>query len=215
MEATLLEILERMNTTPSSFDPAHAAHPNDVVDVVQASSSEAATNMRQETVPGVQVNSSKLSLKPFEIADVEQLGNSEATSSKEDSLEDDEGSMWQDGSLKDGSLGEGVRPTKMDYSGQAAKELEDSEFGINVSEIQSRNAYNYALRLMDVFFTKQEMAVSLLFKSRKSSKPALAKDRVEKLLSYVEMRYGSEWDLKILTAKANQKCRDSRDSLIL
>ncbi len=36
-----------------------------------------------------------------------------------------EGSMRQDGSLKDGSLGEGVRPTEVDYSGQVAKELED------------------------------------------------------------------------------------------
>ena len=81
--------------------------------------------------------------------------------------------------------------------------------GVNVMRLPSRDAYSFALQLLDVFFTKEELATSLLFKSKKSDKPGLDTERVEKLLKFVERRYGDNWDLRTLTSKANQKCRDS------
>ena len=71
--------------------------------------------------------------------------------------------------------------------------------------IPSRDAYAFALQLMDVLFTKEELASSLIFQSKKSDKPALDPQRVQQLLNFVD-----NWDLKTLTAKANQKCRDSK-----
>ena len=49
-----------------------------------------------------------------------------------------------------------------------------------------------------------------MFKSKKSNKPALDPSRVEQLLGYVDRKYPKDkWEIKTLTAKANQKCRDS------
>lgn len=81
--------------------------------------------------------------------------------------------------------------------------------GVYVMRIPSRDAYSYALRLLDVFFSKEELGKSLLFKSLKSDKEALDHRKVEQLLQCVEKRYGDKWDIKTLTAKINQKCRDS------
>ena len=39
--------------------------------------------------------------------------------------------------------------------------------------VNARDAYAFALQILDMFFTKQELAVSLLFKSKKSEKPGL------------------------------------------
>ena len=76
--------------------------------------------------------------------------------------------------------------------------------------VNARDAYAFALQILDMLFTKDELAVSLLFKSKKSEKPGLDKDRVEKLLKCLEKRYGNDgWDLKTLVAKVNQKCRDA------
>lgn len=83
--------------------------------------------------------------------------------------------------------------------------------GINVMRLPSRDVYSYALNLMDLLFTKEEMGASLIFKSKKSDKPELDQVRVNRLLNCVEKKYGKDWDLKQLTAKVNQKCRDSRD----
>ena len=69
-----------------------------------------------------------------------------------------------------------------------------------------------ALQLLDMLFSKEELSSALLFKSKKSENPALDKERVEKLLSYVEKRFGTNWDMKTLIAKVNQKCRDSKGS---
>ena len=91
------------------------------------------------------------------------------------------------------------------------QESDDPFKGVNLLRIPSRDAYSYALQLMDIFFTKEELGSSLLFKSKKSGTPGLDHDRVEKLLQYVEKRYGDKWELKTLTAKANQKCRDSKE----
>lgn len=39
--------------------------------------------------------------------------------------------------------------------------------GRNIMRIHSRDAYSYGLQLMDMMFTKEELASSLLFKSKK------------------------------------------------
>lgn len=70
--------------------------------------------------------------------------------------------------------------------------------------LPSRDAYSFALQLMDILFTREELASCLLFKS---DKPALDQAKVER---YVEQKYGDKWDIKMLTAKANQKCCDSK-----
>ena len=54
--------------------------------------------------------------------------------------------------------------------------------GVNLLRIPARDAYAYGLALMDKLFTREEMATSLLFKSKKSKKPGLESERVEKLL---------------------------------
>ena len=64
--------------------------------------------------------------------------------------------------------------------------------------------------MLDALFTKDELKGSLLFKSKKSDKPALDQQRVEKLLGCIDKRFGEKWDIKKFTAKANQKCRDTK-----
>ena len=85
---------------------------------------------------------------------------------------------------------------------------EDKVNGVLMSRIPARCAYAFGLRLLDVLFTKEELGSSLLFKTKKSEKPGLDSVKVEQLLRLVERRYGSDYDLKILTSKINQKCRD-------
>ena len=85
--------------------------------------------------------------------------------------------------------------------------------GVNVMRIPSRDAYAFGLQLMDILFTKEELAGSLLFQSKKSEKPGLNRESVEKLLGFLDKRYGDQWELKTLTAKANQKCRDAKERL--
>ena len=53
--------------------------------------------------------------------------------------------------------------------------------GVNLLVVQARDVYAYGLYLMDALFTRREMAVSLLYKSKKSAKPQLEPDRVAKL----------------------------------
>ena len=82
--------------------------------------------------------------------------------------------------------------------------------GVNISRLPTRDAYSFGLQLLDLLFTKEELGASLLFKSKKSPKPALDQARVNKLLNCIEDRYGSnDWTIKELTRKVNQKCRDS------
>ena len=75
--------------------------------------------------------------------------------------------------------------------------------------IPARDAYAFGLVLMDSLFTKEELAVSLLYKSKKSEKPGLDENRVAKIINLMSRRYPDGWDMKSFTAKANQKCRDS------
>lgn len=76
--------------------------------------------------------------------------------------------------------------------------------------LPSRDAYSFALQLLDILFTKEELQSSLLFKSKKSDKPSLDQGRVERMMRLIERRYGNEWDIKTLTSKVNQKCRDKK-----
>ena len=80
--------------------------------------------------------------------------------------------------------------------------------GVSVLRLPSRDAYSFALQLVDILFTKEELQSSLLFKSKKSDKPGLDQGRVEKMMRLIERRYGNDWDNKTLTSKVNQKCRD-------
>lgn len=41
--------------------------------------------------------------------------------------------------------------------------------GVDILKIPSRDAYSYALQLMDILFSKEELASSLIFKSKKST----------------------------------------------
>ena len=60
-----------------------------------------------------------------------------------------------------------------------------------------------------MLFTKEELKNSLLFKSKKSQKRALDETKVNKLLTLLAKRFGNAFSMQILTAKINQKCRDS------
>ena len=53
---------------------------------------------------------------------------------------------------------------------------------INLKMIHARDAYAYALALMDILFTPAEMSSSLLFASKRSLRPTLDIVKVEKLL---------------------------------
>jgi hypothetical protein len=114
----------------------------------------------------------------------------------------------------------GVRITKIEKTLKEVKNIlvsqpqnhnikEEADILSN-SRISARDPYSYALQAMDVLFDKEELAASLLFKSKKSSKPSLDPTRVELMLSHIDNRFGKTWDIKMLTQKANQKCRDSR-----
>ena len=52
---------------------------------------------------------------------------------------------------------------------------------VNLLRLPARDIYSYALSLVDVIFTKEELASSLLFHSSKSDKPALPKLGVDKV----------------------------------
>lgn len=54
--------------------------------------------------------------------------------------------------------------------------------GVNLKSIPARDAYSYALALMEILFTQDEMSSSLLFSSKRSIKPPLDRVKVEKLL---------------------------------
>ena len=82
--------------------------------------------------------------------------------------------------------------------------------GINVMKLPTRDAYSFALQLLDLLFTKEEQAGSLMFKSKKSEKPALDEQKVAQLIELVQLRFGNDWNMKTLQAKVNQKCRDSK-----
>ena len=53
--------------------------------------------------------------------------------------------------------------------------------GVNLQRIPARDAYSYGLALLDALFSRDELGQSLVFRSKKSSKPGLDPLRVEKL----------------------------------
>ena len=87
--------------------------------------------------------------------------------------------------------------------------------GVNVRRLHADCPYGYGLQLMDVLFTKEEMAGSLLLESKLSTKPGLDKEHVNKLFELIEDKfkdsksYRKNWNPKVFILKANQKCRDS------
>lgn len=91
-------------------------------------------------------------------------------------------------------------------------------YNVHVPREESRNneihgmtvPSSFGLLLLDMLFTKDELADSLLFQSPKSMKSALDTQRVQRLIGLVNKRYGDNWTIKLLTAKVNQKCRDTR-----
>ena len=85
--------------------------------------------------------------------------------------------------------------------------------GVDISRIPARDVYSFGLQLLEVIFTKKELAESLLFKSKKSSKPGLPVEKVQQYLTTVDNRFGGYWDLKKLTSKVNQKCRDTKQDI--
>ena len=63
--------------------------------------------------------------------------------------------------------------------------LEDKTVkGINVMKLPTRDAYSFALQLLDLLFTKEEQAGSLMFKSEK---PALDEQKVAQLIELVQL----------------------------
>ena len=54
--------------------------------------------------------------------------------------------------------------------------------GINILRLSARDAYAFGLQLLDILFTKEELSGSLLSKSKKSTKPGLDRERVDRLL---------------------------------
>ena len=53
--------------------------------------------------------------------------------------------------------------------------------GVNVLQVPARDVYSFSLTLLDMLFSREELGKSLLLPTSKSSKPALEKDRVDKL----------------------------------
>ena len=50
---------------------------------------------------------------------------------------------------------------------------------------------------------------------RHTWKPGLDQGHVEKMLKLIEKQFGNDWDLRTLTQKVNQKCRDSAKDVAL
>ena len=61
--------------------------------------------------------------------------------------------------------------------------------GVNILRLSARDAYAYGLQLLDILFTKEEQSRSLLFSSKKSPKPGLERERVDKLLGKSTLWY--------------------------
>lgn len=62
---------------------------------------------------------------------------------------------------------------------------EDLVNEIDVIHMPTRDAYSFGLELLDMLFTPEELAQSLVYKSRRSNKDGLDKDKV----SYISFCY--------------------------
>ena len=61
---------------------------------------------------------------------------------------------------------------------QSTVPSEDIVNGIDVINMPTRDVYSFALELLDMFFTPEELARSLVYKSKRSDKDGLDKDKV-------------------------------------
>ena len=83
--------------------------------------------------------------------------------------------------------------------------------GTNVLIMPSKNPYTFGLTLLDMFFSREELSMSLLFSSSKSDRASLDQAKVSRIIEIMNKRYQpGDWDMKTFVAKANQKCRDSK-----
>ena len=71
--------------------------------------------------------------------------------------------------------------------------------------LPARDPYAFGLQLMDSLFSKEELLTSLLFSSKKSDR-----EHEDKMLSLIDRQFGQDWNLRIFTAKVNQKCHDAK-----
>lgn len=53
--------------------------------------------------------------------------------------------------------------------------------GVNLIQIPARDPYAYGRSVLEILFTKEELAKSVVLKSKKSGKPPLSPPRVQKL----------------------------------
>ncbi len=69
---------------------------------------------------------------------------------------------------------------------------EKSDNELKLQRLAAKDPYQFVLQGMDILFTKQEMAASLLFKSKspRRNKPTLDPKRVEVLLQAVDTKFG-------------------------
>ena len=70
-----------------------------------------------------------------------------------------------------------IRGGKQQHS-QSTVPSEDIINGIDVINMPTRIVYPFALELLDMFFTPEELAQSLVYKSKRSDKDGLDKDKV-------------------------------------
>ena len=70
-----------------------------------------------------------------------------------------------------------IRGSKQQHS-QSTVPSEDIINGIDVINMPTRIVYPFALELLDMFFTPEELAQSLVYKSKRSDKDGLDKDKV-------------------------------------
>jgi len=82
--------------------------------------------------------------------------------------------------------------------------------GSKLHAAASQRSISFGLQLTDSLYSKVELLTSLWFSSKKSDKHALDREHVAKMLSLIDRQFGQDWDLRIFTAKANQKCHDAR-----
>lgn len=94
---------------------------------------------------------------------------------------------------------------------QSSADNDDLINGVNIAQLPASSPYAYGLLLLDILFTKEELGCSLMYqRPGRSNKKGLDEKRVAQLVSLIQKRYKSnEYDMKVLVAKINQKCRDS------
>ena len=66
---------------------------------------------------------------------------------------------------------------------------EDIVNGIDVIHMPCRDAYQFGLDLLDMFFTPEELARSLVYKSKRSPKDGLDKDKVSYIIMLLHIVY--------------------------